>query len=452
MNLIEKLDTISKPKIKNLEKGSATSIEQVWTNLIAKYLPEKESVFEWHEILKEYIDTGSPTFAIRGYNSYPKERYGELRRGFLTKTEEFSYFYTDNFFAAYFYKMAIDGFIPTLTELIEVFKQRLFPSRFGRNTFEEQELLAIKQGKDPGINNAGFKIAHILPVGKEYFYNNQVLGSKEILSKYFPKGERYDWKLKEDLYGAYYVREIEAGEEARRFAVAHFLRFVHPFNYFLCPKKNCEKNDKCLELAEYQPLLNYAHDYMLKTYGEAYIEFLDLSMASSEYYQNRYNNLTSKITINYDIKFNNFNEPCSGDGAQPVTITTKKIKTEDDDIATGNTPTGFVYETIQNWVKRIFTYAFENNVLSEEEIARLHDLQYSKEKFKISHAMLVDSERQTMVSGHARYWKKPIDRYYICSQWWKDFEIDYHVSIIRWLKKVIPNYEDLGLDRRKIIR
>jgi hypothetical protein len=105
-------------------------------------------------------------------------------------------------------------------------------------------------------------------------------------------------------------------------------------------------------------------------------------------------------------------------------------------------------ETIQNWIKRIFGYLFRNNILNEEEIHRLHDLHYSKKTFGIAYALLIDNQKNTVISGHNRYWQTPIGNYYICSQWWKDHDAEYHANIKDWLKKVLPNYSDLDLDRR----
>lgn len=105
-------------------------------------------------------------------------------------------------------------------------------------------------------------------------------------------------------------------------------------------------------------------------------------------------------------------------------------------------------EKIQDWVKRIFRYLLSNHILSEQEIVRLHDKWYSKKTFNIAHALFVDNLKDTVVSGHNRYWKTPICGYYICSQWWLDYEKDYHSNINQWLAKVLPDYKERGLERR----
>ena len=299
MKLLEKLESISLPRIKKLEKGNAASLKEFWDQLIAQYLPRKEIVLAWHDLLMKYIKTDHPTFAIRGYNNAPsKDQYHELRRGFLSKADDFSFFYTDNYHAAYYQKMVLDGYVPTLNEFTEAFEQRKFPSRFGRITQEETVMLAIKKGHDPKINASGFKLAHIIPVGKEYSFKNKTIGNKVILDQYFPKGERSDWRLKHDINGNFYERDIHLKPDAKRYAIAHFLRFVHPFNYFLCPKTNRETNNKCKEIAEYQPLLDLAHNYMLDTYGNAYLEYLSYIMVDDRYYQK-----TQRIDLDLDIRY-----------------------------------------------------------------------------------------------------------------------------------------------------
>lgn len=107
-------------------------------------------------------------------------------------------------------------------------------------------------------------------------------------------------------------------------------------------------------------------------------------------------------------------------------------------------------ESIQNWVKRIFKYLFMKNILTEEEIYRLHDLEYSKRTFGINYAMLVDREKDTVDSyEHNRYWKKKIGNYFVCSQWWLGNDDKYEYNIKRWLIKVFPDYVAYGLDRSR---
>jgi hypothetical protein len=104
-------------------------------------------------------------------------------------------------------------------------------------------------------------------------------------------------------------------------------------------------------------------------------------------------------------------------------------------------------ESIQNWVKRIFAYLLNNKLLTFEEVIRLHDTEYSKKTFGVGHAILVDHQKDTIISGHGRYWQTPIGNYYICSQWWKEKDQEYNHNIIVWLSRVLPDYNERGLNR-----
>lgn len=104
-------------------------------------------------------------------------------------------------------------------------------------------------------------------------------------------------------------------------------------------------------------------------------------------------------------------------------------------------------ESIQNWVKRIFVYLFNNTVLTAEEVYRLHDTEYSKKTFGIGYAILVDHQKDTIFSGHSRYWQTKIGGHYICSQWWKENDKEYDQNIKLWLSKVLPDYINRGLER-----
>ena len=305
--LEEKLKYIDKPEIKSLKNGCANSIEELWNLLIKELIPNPNILKMWHNILIRYVNSEKPMFAISGYNSEPKEKYNDLRRGFLTDSNSFYYFFTDNFFAAYFAKMAIDNYVPNFQDFLNTILQRKFPSRFGPITKEEKELQAIHQGKDPGINGAGYKIAHIIPVGKDYIINSKSVNSSKILELYFPRGNRNDWNIVNDEFGDYYTRTINNNFNENltyKIARAYFLRLVHPFNYILTPKKNLENNNVCSEIAEYQDLLNYAHNYFLQNYHDEYVEYLSYIMVDDKYYNILNYNNDMHINFGFNISIN----------------------------------------------------------------------------------------------------------------------------------------------------
>lgn len=308
MNLREKLKTINLPNIDPIKNGRAETIAEFWNQFIKPNLPKATVVRQWHSLLKRYVLENGNTYAIRGFNSFPKNKYADLRRGFLTKTNRnYSYFYTDNFFAAYFYKMAKDNYVPQYDDFVNLMNHREFPARFGLNTSQERELLAVKNGKDPGINKAGYKLAHVFPVGMNYVENNINVNINYILEKYFPKGNREDWILQKNNNEEFFVRHLNTDEEAKKYIMAHFIRFVHPLNYILAPKKDCERNCKCNEIAEYKSLLDYAKFKFRQLYADIYCEFLDMIMVGDVSFINE--SLGKEIIdINWGIKDNICNE------------------------------------------------------------------------------------------------------------------------------------------------
>lgn len=277
--LINKLGTIHTPKIPMLIDGYASTIENFWNSFILPKLPDSNVVLAWHKVLIEYVNTPDAVFAIRFYNNAPKDRYDDLRRGFLSKTnQDYSFFYTDNFHAAYFFKMALDSFVPTVKELLDTYKSRRFPSRFGRDTANERAMMAVPKGLDPGIQTAGYKLAHIVNVGTDYYINGKTYTLSKLIEAYYPRGLRTDWKLHIDATGTYYLRNFTPIPEARRILIAEYLRFVHPFNYFLTPKSTCSQTPTCKDIAEYQPLVDFVREKIAAIYGELYEEYLGLIM------------------------------------------------------------------------------------------------------------------------------------------------------------------------------
>ncbi len=94
-------------------------------------------------------------------------------------------------------------------------------------------------------------------------------------------------------------------------------------------------------------------------------------------------------------------------------------------------------EPVQDWIKRVLIYLVKNNLLTEVEIERLHDKEYSKDTFGIQFPLLCDDKNDTLISGNRRYWTKwTLGEYFVCSQWWKDKEDVYEELITKWINKI----------------
>ena len=107
------------------------------TGLACGFLLElisKEIISQWCNLLYRYIDDSNVVFAIRKFGDRGRNGDYDLRRGFYTLTnKDYSFFYTDNYFSAYFFKMAFDGFVPNYEEFKNLLISRKFPARFGQS-------------------------------------------------------------------------------------------------------------------------------------------------------------------------------------------------------------------------------------------------------------------------------------------------------------------------------
>ena len=242
ISLIDKIKNIKKTsKLKPLETDNAKDFDELWEKVIEPNLPNFECVKKWHnEILIPYINRIDAIFSMRIYGS-PSGNSPALRRGFYNKTNyDFGAFYVDNFFTAYFYSMAFDGYFPIggEKEFYEAIKGQKFPCGCIQTKVED-ELAAYKRGTNPSISKKGYKIAHIFSAGKDYDPKCGFKTIGDFCEKFFPRGNRSEWKLGVDgLSRTIVFQSDKEAQQARDFLVAHFLRTVHPINYFLVPNKS----------------------------------------------------------------------------------------------------------------------------------------------------------------------------------------------------------------------
>lgn len=281
MNLEKKLKKISTPHL----QGSAKTIKDFYNKFIEPYLPDIEQTKKWHKILTEYVKKPDAVLGFRAGNTA-----GKLRRGWKTviTNDTYSFFYTDNFFAHYFYKLACDTDYEVATDdFYNLMKEKKFPVRFKFRMGREECRGASfdVNGKNPEIGKSGFKLAHVVDAGQNYTVNGINCGMAEIIDKYFPLGEKEDWDKRK------HYRELQIKEEdkttARKLAEMSFLRMVHPMNYFLSPKapnggkvynyyKLNDSNVYEYDIGEDERLISYVRQRFSKKYGKVYKEFLNL--------------------------------------------------------------------------------------------------------------------------------------------------------------------------------
>ena len=287
MTLREKLSTIDYPPVKSFTTGEASTISDFWETFVKPHLISADIISKWCDLLYRYVDDVGVVYAIRTFNDRRENGDKDLRRGFVTKTDKnYSFFYTDNYFSAYFLKMAIDGYVPEYFDFKEMMISRKFPARFGQSCSLERVKAAYKiDAKDPKINIAGYKISHIFDVGTGYYNNNTTLSISQICSKYFPRGTYDDWSSVTDKTGTYYSRSLKVDATALAYLKAIFLRMSCPLNYILTPKKKLhttevkvEKND----IGESLQLQQYAMYQFSQLYGEIYKDFLNRIMLQTD--------------------------------------------------------------------------------------------------------------------------------------------------------------------------
>ena len=247
----------------------------------------------------DYINNPDSVFFIRAYGSHSKKESSDvLRRGFYNTTNyDFSAFYGDNSFPWLFYSMAFDNYAPDNEyEFEELMRSRKFPCGCIQTT-AENHYAAYVRGKNPGITTKGYKLAHIYSVGENYNTNLRYSKISEFCKDVFPRGINTHWNgIDTDIYGTYHHRKVDfeskvKAEEARKFLIAHFLRAVHPLNYFLVPKENSIEwidgfGDVRHEIGEYSDLVRYVGYKIREKYSKGdniYQEFLDLIYPCENY-------------------------------------------------------------------------------------------------------------------------------------------------------------------------
>ncbi len=286
--LEKKLERINQnKKIESYQKTDVPigTIEEFWGAFVVPHLPKADEIDAykaWYALLKRYCEDQDAVYAVRCFSNTigGAKNYKTLRRGFYTKTDQrYSFFYTDNYFAAYFLKMAMDGFVPEYKDFKECMLSRKFPARFGPHDteYEKPKAAYAINGKDPGFAGNGYKIAHIIDAGKNYDVHGKETGLAEICKTYFPRGEYSAWELEKDSYGECYVRHLSGlDDEAREILKAHFLRFACPFNYVLTPKPSCHICHKNAvgDIAEHPAFQQYAKEQFCELFGDEYKDYL----------------------------------------------------------------------------------------------------------------------------------------------------------------------------------
>ena len=348
MTLEEKLKNIKKTSTlkalncyPNIE--TALDLDELWVKVIEPNLPKKSVVEKWHKILMEYVKQDDAVLSLRAYGN-PSGNSPALRRGFLNKVyvnnkETFETFYVDNFFTSFFYSMARDGYAPAnLEEFKQLMDNRSFPCGCIQ-TNDERELAAYFIGINPKISEKGYKIAHIFSAGENFNSDAGYDKISDFCKAVFPRGNRSEWCYKTDKghnYRRVDCHDMAENEKIKKFAVAHFLRIVHPINYFLVPNKpgSVDKTTNILktniywqengkeydEIGEYPKLVEYVAAKFRSLYGMIYDEFLSMIYPS----KNAVNPIGDNVVINAEYAIGIWHKKVGSIPTSPIKAKTRK--------------------------------------------------------------------------------------------------------------------------------
>ncbi len=290
MTLKEKIDTINRPEVKPFDDGSNTTIKEFFDEFVLPRLPGEDCIKKWHKLLMEYTDESNfdkisccvryGNVGTKARSKYGETGYYKLRRGWLTRNNDdnFEYFFADNFFSHFIYKMALDGFCPEPQEFEDAFRKHEFPYGFGfmiDEKINEYKGVKIKTAREPGFLGK-YKLSHVFDSGENFLINGvKYLGKadKQLSDLYYDIGHSNDFLTNSD-----HVRVMNIDSTAKKVIVAKFLRFVHPFNYFLTPRKKahtCGGKVYKKDIGEDPEMISYVKAYLKKTYPNEFKEFVE---------------------------------------------------------------------------------------------------------------------------------------------------------------------------------
>ena len=442
MTLDEKILTIDYPSIASIKgvgllpTGAADTIENFFQEFIEPRLPDVNIVKRWHRLLMEYTEEknwADLSCCIRFGNSGGKKKssegevgYYKLRRGWLTKntSDNFEYFFADNAFPAFVYKMALDKFCPeSVDEFREAFRRHKFPYGFGfmiDNTVNEYKGVTIDVAKNPGFLG-NYKLSHIFDAGEFFEIGGKKYGDAGLTSKYYPIGHSNDYLKHSDR-----VRRMFIDDEAKRVIVAKFLRFAHPFNYFLTPTKKhhiCGVPVYKKDIGEDLRMVSYVRGYLKATYPEEYKEFLERIMWYGDPEgEGKFGG--EKIDITYGL-----NVDSKGGGKSAKAPKTPKSIIELDKISYEYLKDGkFKVSAI---VREVLGAILRSGQMSKSEVEAFKTAAYTKAVFGFGKPLL--SPVLVRTSGLNRYYADGFTLYdekvYLYSQWLESHK----PKLIKWI-------------------
>lgn len=407
MKMLDFLNGITQKNIVPLTNSSSVTIYDFFRDTIEMNLPDADIVKAWHKILMRFINEPAAKFFIRKFGGAPKKQWLLLRRGFLTEYNDAGFIYCDNFLAHYFYNMAIEGYVPEYEDFRDTMLQMKFP--YGHmETKEELEHRASPRGKSPKINSNGWKLAHIYSVNQnDYSYDY-----KTVERKLFTLGEHKNW-IKGEKWTSR-VNPVDLSADEQNTVKTHFLRFVHPINYFTVPKAKHHQSAVGNNIGEHADLLEFMKGIQLSRFGEVYLEYKQSIAALDK---------PTSADPGETIINININKIAAKAGNKA-----KKAKSQKKRKGT-NTAADQPTMKVGEFVKTAFAALIKDKLIADGDIKNLSEKTFSKVNFDINYSFLIkvvagkSIEELRIIKDRPRYWKEIFTingaEYLACKEWYE---------------------------------
>ena len=358
------MEQLRKHKFKSLASGKAKNVEDLFNQLIKPQFENKKEIKNFHSALINYSNHPESTLFLRLYGSFSKNNYDQLRRGFLTQFPDKSKMvYCDNTFSMLFTGIKLAGLTLSEKDLLEYFSQNRVICSFG-TTSDERELSHYTSQKAVrvSLNSKGYYLAHIKPTG--YGYGDVC---NRNLREHFPNPDRKEWCSESRIRMA----EENLSETQKNLLKAHFIRFVHPLNSFLVPKKD-HMIYEGKNIGEELELIKYVQQYLKNEFPEEYAEFEKITLAHT--FENS-NNVLQKLEW--------FDTPMkkSADKKEKKTVVKKEVILAKEQVTIEEDFEVELENNLMNWLKSIgmqvfidilYPSIFNNPKVTVKEIAKKH--------------------------------------------------------------------------------
>ena len=273
--------------------GEVFCVQDLYDNYIVKYLKEEEvvtdTIIKWHNLLVAYCERPDAILLSRLYESGSNKGTGgwDNRRGAYTENSFGNkvdrYAFASNNFPRLIFSMAINGYVPEMDDFVKIMRDREISlySIYGTTTVEKEISAFTAKVYNKAFYYEGMYLAHIIAIGDYPFFNHEEIDINTI----FPLGLPEDWKYDEKSQCVIRKNNYVWSNKEREVAVAHFLRFVDPLNYFLIPGVYHAdyirpQDEPKYQMGENSKLIAFMIEKSFERYKEAYENFLDKALVN----------------------------------------------------------------------------------------------------------------------------------------------------------------------------